>query len=282
MIDKDLFIEKMKTMTIWEMMKEFSISKNSIKYWIKKYGLKTRKGFYSRGLPLGRKKGTPMTDELKEYYRKKFSGSGNPFYGLKHSLKSRKKMRKPRPHIRGNKNPFKKSLNDPQKLLEHIERCKKIWKSRDKDYRRKFGLKISKSLAESKKLQNKKHHSRHISGFELTFKAGKIFCRSSWEKRFAKVLDSDENVKKFTLEEFCLPYEDKNGNKKYTRIDFFIIYVNGEKEIVEIKPKKLINYGNNVLKIKAIKEFCKKEKIKFRVLGEKGLENYEKFIFGTS
>lgn len=96
---------------------------------------------------MGRPKGIPMSEEQKELRRQLFRGNRNPFYGKKHSDETKQLMSEHHADFNGEKNPFKKSLND-EKVKVHKKRCQKIWANRDESYRKNFGKKIQKGHEE--------------------------------------------------------------------------------------------------------------------------------------
>lgn len=91
---------------------------------------------------MGRPKGIPMSQEQKELRRNKFKGKNNPFYGKRHSEETKVLMSKNHADFNGDKNPFKKSLENKENLDAHKSRCLVIWSQRDKTYRTNFGNKI--------------------------------------------------------------------------------------------------------------------------------------------
>ncbi len=254
--------------TIWDIMSLKSCSRNTVVNYVKKFNIKLPKGFYSKGLKTGRPSGFKHTKEWKENHRKAMSGENNPFFGKEHSKETKEKMSENHADFRGNKNPFKNSLKDPEKKKAHKKRCQDTWDLRDEEWRENFGKKLSLSISNSKYFENKKFHKNHKSCFLKTKKAGKIFCRSSWEKEFALYLDENCLVESFSLEPFCIPYINSKNKKKTTRIDFYIILKNNKAVIVEIKPKNLLKYNENEFKIKGQKVFCKNNGIEFLVLGK--------------
>lgn len=270
MIDKEVLLQAIHDgKTIWFVMKILECSKNTVTKYMKMYGIVTPKGFYKReGRVAGHQKGVPMSKKQREYFSKKFSGEGNPFFGKKHSDKTKKQMSENHADFCGDNNPFKKSLEAPGKLKEHKERCKEIWEGRDIEYRREFGRKISKSLAESKKLEKACFHKRHDAGHIITEKAGKIFCRSSWEKIVAEYLDKTDLVDSFKLEPFCIKYVNLEGLERYTRIDFMVELSNKNRLMIEVKPKALMTVGENPNKTKAYKSYCLEHSIQFAIVGE--------------
>lgn len=122
----------------------------------------------------------------------------------------------------------------------------------------------------------------------------KIIYRSSWEQSFCQFLDNNVNVLRWGSEPFPIPYLKPTDQKLHKYFpDFWVEYLtkDGEiiQEIIEIKPllqtqapklvgkkKKqqiyeAITYAVNVAKWKACDEFCKKYKMKFRIMSENQL-----------
>ena len=266
--------------TIWNLIDKYNCGITTIENYVKKFDINTPEGFYKKeGSKTGRPKGFKMSEEQKELRSNMFSGEGNPFYGKKHSEKTKIKMSENHADISGDKNPFKKSLENPEKLKEHKERCQAIWDNRDEEYREKFSQKLSNAIANSDSLKNSNLHKNHKSGHYESKKCGKIFYRSSWELKLCQLLDIDESVERYTVEEFCLDYtiEEKIRTLK---IDFMIYYKNNHKLMIEVKPLGLQEFGNNPFKIKAMNKYCKENNIDFKVFSKTEIDNYEKELKG--
>lgn len=205
-----------------------------------------------------------------------FKGKNNPFYGKKHSKETKERMSKNHADFNGDKNPFKKSLENTDNRLKASNKQKEYWKNLSKEKRKVHLENLSKSIAFSKKLQSTNLHKKHKSCHLITKKAGKIFCRSSWESKVALWLDSIEEVILFRIESLILPYTDNLGNTKNTRIDFYV-KLNNKNLIIEIKPKGLQTINNNDLKIKKMSDFCKEKKWDFFIVDEDLILDFEKF-----
>jgi hypothetical protein len=70
-----------------------------------------------------------------------------------------------------------------------------------------------------------------------------IICRSSWERRFCRWCDLNENIISWGSEEFCVPYKSPVDNRVHRYYPDFIIKVkeqSGEIKtyVIEVKPKK--------------------------------------------
>jgi NUMOD3 motif len=207
---------------------------------------------------------------------KNFCGANNPFYGKKHREDTKKKMSENHADFTGDKNPFKKSLKDPEKLQLHKKRCKDRWDTKDENYRKNFGSKLSIVQA---KLHARHSNKNHKSGF-FTCSNGDIFYyRSSWEEITLKYLDQLKTIgyiQNFYLEPFCISYQHE-GFPYSLRIDFLVELNNEEKIILECKPIGLRSYGRNPIKIQAYKDYCLKNNIKFVLFGIEELQSLEIF-----
>lgn len=121
-----------------------------------------------------------------------------------------------------------------------------------------------------------------------------ILCRSLWERKFCKYLDTNKNIIKWTFEGIKIPYLSPIDGKPHNYIPDFLVELKtkkGEVEtmIIEIKPKKQTKapdigkkkkntflqenmiYKVNEAKWKSAIEFCKSKDIKFKILTEEDL-----------
>ena len=118
-----------------------------------------------------------------------------------------------------------------------------------------------------------------------------IICRSSWERKFCRWCDLNENVLQWGSEEFYIPYISPVDNRVHKYFPDFIIKVkesNGQIKtyVIEVKPKKqtkpptkksrvtksylyeVKTYAVNEAKWKAAKEFCDDRLIEFKIITE--------------
>lgn len=123
-----------------------------------------------------------------------------------------------------------------------------------------------------------------------------IVYRSSWELKFMRWCDSNENILEYGSEEFCISYYNPVKQKVCKYFPDFIIKVreqNGETKtyLIEVKPKKQTKppvkksratksfiyetktYAVNQAKWKAAKEWCNDRKIEFKIITEEDLYN---------
>jgi len=121
-----------------------------------------------------------------------------------------------------------------------------------------------------------------------------INCRSLWERKFCKYLDTNKNVVRWSFESIKIPYVSPIDNKVKNYIPDFIVETRKsdgsiETKIVEIKPKKqtmepiigkkhkrtvlneTLTYQINKAKWQSAIKFCDKNNIKFTILTEEEL-----------
>lgn len=250
-------------------LKDIALIKDCSEWTIREYYKKFNIKFFVAKRP-------EWTEERKKKHSQRFSGENNPFFGKTHNEKSRKQMSENHADFTGDKNPFRKSLEDPIKRQAHKIRTKEIWNSRDEEYRKDFGSKLS--VAQANLIQNQSY-KKHKHGHYLSKNGKSYFYRSSWEKRSLEYLDAlyeDKKILNFDLEPFCIKYTHE-GRKYALRVDFLIEMLDGSKTILECKPVGLRDYGRNPLKIKAYKRYCKRHKIKFILFGLDEIKTEETF-----
>lgn len=119
-----------------------------------------------------------------------------------------------------------------------------------------------------------------------------IVCRSNWERKFCKYLDSNSNIIRWSSEELKIPYIstiDKNIHHYYPDFLFEAIKDNLlQTYVIEIKPKKqtikpipkknkkahlneCITYETNTCKWKAADIYCRNQGWIFKILTEDDL-----------
>lgn len=91
--------------------------------------------------------------------------------------------------------------------------------------------------------------------------------RSSWEKDYYEMLDNDPKVKQFFVECMKIPYFFNKKIRNYIP-DILVIYEDGTKEIVEIKPVRMMNDAKNKAKFAAAEWIRKNSSYKFRIINE--------------
>ena len=118
-----------------------------------------------------------------------------------------------------------------------------------------------------------------------------IICRSSWERKFCQWCDRKDNVISWACEEISIPYVSPKDNrihryypdflikvKEYNnKIQTYVVEVKPKKQTLPPKPRKRITksyiyecttYAVNQAKWKAANEFCKDNRINFKIVTE--------------
>ena len=121
-----------------------------------------------------------------------------------------------------------------------------------------------------------------------------IICRSSWERKFCQWADRKDSVISWASEEINIPYVSPKDNKVHRYFPDFLIKVKEHNNkiktyVVEVKPKKQTlppkkrkritksyiyecqTYAVNQAKWKAASEFCKDNRIEFKIITEQEL-----------
>ncbi len=93
--------------------------------------------------------------------------------------------------------------------------------------------------------------------------------RSSWEKAFMEYCDASENVVMWGVEPFPIMYLSPKDNKMHRYyIDIVMKMKNGQKHLIEIKPKSQCNQPINLAKWEAARMYCSKIGAIFTVVTE--------------
>ena len=121
-----------------------------------------------------------------------------------------------------------------------------------------------------------------------------IICRSLWERRVCKYMDTNENIVRWGTEEIAIPYISPMDNRVHRYFPDFIAKIKTNEgktkiKVIEVKPhkqtlqpekkkktkrtylKECTTYSVNVAKWKAAREFCEKRGWEFTILTEKEL-----------
>ena len=109
----------------------------------------------------------------------------------------------------------------------------------------------------------------HYDGKKST--RGVTYLRSSYESKYARMLDEDVEVVEWTHEPFRIPYMFEGYAKNYIP-DFLVKYENGTDQLVEVKPKILSESPVNLAKSLAAKKWCEANDAKYVVVCEADLE----------
>ena len=164
-----------------------------------------------------------IKQKLREAAMKRYKDKANhPMFGKHHTEEAREKISKHHKEtgcFNGEKNPM-------------------YGKNHTTETRQKMSEIVSSEMVSGKRKAYGKNF--HEKGYVFSEKLGKeVFYRSSWEKAAVEWLDKELAVKTFTYEPFAITYKLNEGNREHVRRyipDFLVEYVDGRKELWEIKP----------------------------------------------
>jgi len=112
----------------------------------------------------------------------------------------------------------------------------------------------------------------HVTGWHISPKAGRVYFRSSYEKKAYLKLDDDDTVETYKVESMTTEYfnPDKKINSTYL-IDLLIEYKDGSKKLVEVKPEQWLKDEVIKAKIEAGNKKAQSLNIPFEVWTEMNL-----------
>lgn len=123
-----------------------------------------------------------------------------------------------------------------------------------------------------KKKRRKKSRRGHYKRGTFTSVKTQGICnyRSGWELAYMQYLDSSDVVKSFEYENIVIPYVSniRTGKQRKYYPDFLVEYVDGHRELVEIKPKKRLQQVTVQKKLKAAEEWCRASGVTLVVITE--------------
>lgn len=176
--------------------------------------------------------------------------------------------------------------NNPFYGRHHSADNKQILSNKSKDYNKKFGnsFKDHKHTEETRKIMSDKFVQRvidnggkhpSVSGYKQGwFYSNKnnkeIAFDSSYEMRYYQILEDDDNIKCYYRSGLKLTYILGNIVKTYNP-DLIVEFLDGEKELIEIKPDRRLAEIEIVAKHNVAKEYCIRNNMNFRIVTEEHL-----------
>lgn len=110
--------------------------------------------------------------------------------------------------------------------------------------------------------------------YESTKMKKKFYYRSGYESKVFECLDSWNECVAFEAEPFRIPYLWEGTSHEYTP-DILVIFIDGHKELWEIKPANQTALEQNQCKWSAAAEACEPRGWKFVVKTEQGIKQLE-------
>lgn len=118
----------------------------------------------------------------------------------------------------------------------------------------------------------KRHY--HTGTYRSTKTGAEIKYRSGWELEYAKWLDANVDVKTYVYEGIVVAYVSNARSKHLSNYypDFFVEYVDGRKELIEIKPKRKVAQARVQKKAEAAEQWSREHGAVFKILTEEDLK----------
>jgi len=212
-----------------------------------------------------------------QYRREAYKGENNPFFGKKHTKETIAKIQKNRDLSSFKTKKFKDKMskvtsgkNNPMYGKSYYE----AWIDKygeEEANNRMAKLKREKSLQTSGK--NNPMYGKHSpqgsgNGWSGWYRGW--FFRSIKELSYMINIIEAKKFKWRTAEtnDLAIKYINYDGTERTYRADFLV----EEKELIEVKPIKLFNTPNNLLKKKAAIKFCKKNGYNYKIVDVKLLD----------
>ena len=95
--------------------------------------------------------------------------------------------------------------------------------------------------------------------------------RSSWEEKFYKYCDFNEEIEYWTTEPFGIQYISPKDGRIHRYYPDLMIKKNNKRYLIEIKPSSQTSDPVNIAKWESARKFCEKYNMEFFVLTEKEL-----------
>lgn len=192
--------------------------------------------------------GRKLTNSHRENISKAVSGEKHPMYGKHHTEETRKQ------------------IAETEKKLKRIPWNKGKKGCYSEESLNRFSIATIKVIKENGGIPPGLKNT--IKGYFYSIKNNKeIHYESSYELKAYNILEMLDKVRSYDRCNFFIPYVVEGKTKRYIP-DIFVDYFNGVKEIIEVKPKDLINKGKNIFKIEALKTYCLENGFKYSIWDE--------------
>ena len=111
----------------------------------------------------------------------------------------------------------------------------------------------------------------HNGGYYYSSKNKKLlYYRSTYELMAYKRLEEMQEVSSYEVEPFSIRYIGQEGYERTYTPDILVYYSDGHKEVIEVKPARVLQLWNNPAKFKALSEYVdKQDDMSFRIWTEK-------------
>ena len=135
-----------------------------------------------------------------------------------------------------------------------------------------MGEKISTIIAD-KIVNGEWNHQPGYKGEHFFSKKNnkEFYLRSSYESKYARMLEEDDQVVSYDHEPFRIPYLLDGAMHNYVP-DFFVTRVYGKKQLIEVKPSMFVG-GVNAVKFHAARVWCQLNNVDYCIITEVEIES---------
>lgn len=126
----------------------------------------------------------------------------------------------------------------------------------------------------AKKRRRRRKGSRYHRGLHVSPKGGECKYRSGWELSYFQYLDSDPQVLSYTYEGLKIPYVSNAKTKRLRNYipDILVTYVDGHRELVEIKQARKVHTPPVAKKLLAAGDWCRSHDVTLKIITEHELK----------
>lgn len=163
----------------------------------------------------------------------------------------------------------KKHSQETKNKLSLIKKQKGNWKGENNPAYGGQSKEVREKMSKTRAERIQSGEIKLSKGEFILFKKAnkKVFARSSWEKNSMQKIDEDEKIVSAIFEPFVLSYQ--YDRQRHYIPDLLIIYTDGTKKLVEIKPSYFLDAEINKCKFAAAQKYCEEKGIVFEVWTEK-------------
>ena len=124
-----------------------------------------------------------------------------------------------------------------------------------------------------KKRRRKKGHY-HTGIYKSTKTGAEISYRSGWERSYCEWLDANPDIKTYLYEGVVIAYVNNVRSRDLSKYfpDFLIEYIDGHKELIEIKPARKVEQKKVQKKAEAAEQWCKDHGAVYKIITENDLK----------
>lgn len=135
-----------------------------------------------------------------------------------------------------------------------------------------MGEKISEIIAD-KMVNGEWNHQPGYKGEHFFSKKNnkEFYLRSSYESKYARMLEQDDDVVSYEHEPFRIPYLLDGSMHNYVP-DFFVTRTQGKKQLIEVKPSMFVG-GVNAVKFQAARQWCQLNGVDYCIVTEAEIES---------